>query len=60
MRVMTVNPGSSSVKLGVVEDGVELGSTTVDSASVDAARRPLAGLAARHGPIDVAGVRFVH
>jgi acetate kinase len=60
MRIMTVNPGSSSVKLGVVADGVERAATTVDSASADAARRPLAELAARYGPLDAAGVRFVH
>jgi acetate kinase len=60
MRVLTVNPGSSSVKLGVVEDGVERSSTTVDAASADATRGPLAGLITRWSPVDAVGVRFVH
>jgi acetate kinase len=60
MRVLTVNPGSSSVKLAVVDDGVELASTTVDTASADAAREPLTDLASRLGPVAAVGVRFVH
>lgn len=60
MRVLTVNPGSSSVKLGVVDDGVELATKTVDGASAAAARRPLADLVARWGPIHAVAVRFVH
>lgn len=60
MRVLVVNPGSSSVKLAVVADGAALESVTVDAASAEAARRPLAELAGRWAPIDAVGVRFVH
>jgi acetate kinase len=60
MRVLTVNPGSSSIKLAVVDDGDELDAVVVDAASVDRARGPLAELARRWQPIDAVGVRFVH
>ncbi len=60
MRVLTVNPGSSSVKLGVVDDGVELAAVTVDAASAGAARKPLTELVHRWGPVNAVGVRFVH
>jgi len=60
MRVLTVNPGSSSVKLGVVDDGVELATRTVDVASAMDSRRPLADLVTRWGPVHAVGVRFVH
>jgi hypothetical protein len=60
MRVLTVNPGSSSVKLAVVEDGVELSATTIDSTSVESVRGPLDDLVARWQPVHAVGVRFVH
>lgn len=60
MRVLTVNPGSSSVKLGIVDDGVELAAVTVDKSSALAARGPLTDLVHRWGPVAAAGVRFVH
>jgi acetate kinase len=60
MRVLTVNPGSSSVKLAVVEDGSEMDTVLVESPSADRARGPLAKLVSRCGSIDAAGVRFVH
>jgi acetate kinase len=60
MRVLTVNPGSSSIKLAVVEDGAEVDALVVGAASVDRARGPLAELVRRWQPIDAAGVRFVH
>ncbi len=60
MRVLTVNPGSASVKLAVVENGVEVDRVGIDTASVDRARAPLSRLAARWHPIDAVGVRFVH
>jgi acetate kinase len=60
MRILTVNPGSSSVKLAVVDDGVEVDTVVVDSSSADRARGPLAELVSRCGPVDAAGVRFVH
>lgn len=60
MRVLTVNPGSSSVKLAVVDGGVELAATTVGAASAEVARDPLGELVARWAPLDAVGVRFVH
>ena len=60
MRVLTVNPGSASVKLAVVEGGVELDQVGIDAASMDRARGPLGELVARWDPIDAVGVRFVH
>jgi acetate kinase len=60
MRVLTVNPGSSSVKLSVVDDGREVDRATVGAASVTEARQPLADLVVRRHPVDAAGVRFVH
>ncbi|UOX90442.1 acetate kinase [Amycolatopsis sp. FBCC-B4732] len=60
MRVLTVNPGSSSVKLSVVDDGREVDHATVGAASAAEARQPLADLVVRRHPIDAAGVRFVH
>lgn len=60
MRVLVINPGSSSVKLAVVDDGVAVAAVTVDGASVEAARGPLTELAATWAPVDAVGVRFVH
>src|SRR5262249_14631063 len=60
MRVLEVNPGSSSVKLAVVAEDVALATVTVDEASAAAARGPLVELARRWAPIDAVGVRFVH
>jgi acetate kinase len=56
MRVLTVNPGSSSVKLAVVDDGVEVAHVDVDVA----AGGPLTTLIGQWQPIDAVGVRFVH
>jgi acetate kinase len=60
MRILTVNPGSSSVKLAVVEDGAEVDGAVLETASADQARGPLAKLVSQSGPVDAAGVRFVH
>jgi acetate kinase len=60
MRVLTMNPGSASVKLAVVEDGVAVDRAAVEAASVEGARGLLGELVARWGPIDAVGVRFVH
>ncbi len=60
MRVLTANPGSSSVKLAVVDGEVERESITIDAASVSKAHVPLSELAGRWSPIDAAAVRFVH
>lgn len=58
-RVATVNPGSSSVKLAVVEDGATVAATTIDSASAEQAGAALADLVERAG-VAAVGVRFVH
>jgi acetate kinase len=60
VRVLTANPGSSSVKLAVVDDGIERETVTVDAASVPMAHLPLSELAGRWAPIGAAAVRFVH
>jgi len=60
MRVLTVNPGSSSIKLAVVDEGVEVDALVVDTASADRARGPLTEMVRRWQPIDAVGVRFVH
>lgn len=60
MRVLTANPGSSSVKLAVVDDEVERETITIDTASLSMAHVPLSELAGRWAPIDAAAVRFVH
>ena len=60
VRVLTANPGSSSVKLAVVEDGFEQESITIDAASVPRSHAPLSELAGRWAPLDAAAVRFVH
>jgi acetate kinase len=54
MRVLTVNPGSTSLKLALVSDG-----ETLDSDATGSADR-LAELTNRWGVLDAVGVRFVH
>ena len=60
VRVLTANPGSASVKLAVVDGGMERESITIDAASVPSAHGPLSELASRWAPIDAAAIRFVH
>ncbi|GAA1965272.1 acetate kinase [Amycolatopsis minnesotensis] len=60
MRVLTVNPGSSSVKLAVIENDAVLDQTSVATASAQRSRRPLLDLVRRWAPVDAVGVRFVH
>lgn len=60
VRVLTANPGSSSVKLAIVDNDVERESITIDAASVPRAHTPLSELADRWAPLDAAAVRFVH
>lgn len=60
VRVLTANPGSSSVKLAVVDEEVERESITIDAASVPRAHTSLSELAGRWAPIDAAAIRFVH
>lgn len=57
MRVLVVNPGSSTLKAALVVDGSATESETVDAA--DAAGE-VGGLLRRWGPVDAIGVRVVH
>ncbi|HEX5115318.1 MAG TPA: acetate/propionate family kinase [Pseudonocardiaceae bacterium] len=59
MRVATVNPGSSSVKLAVVEDGGAVASAAVQAASLEPATEAFTDMV-RQGQVDAVGVRFVH
>lgn len=59
MRVLVVNPGSSSLKLAVVADGQDTAGVTVASWDGAAPERPIAELLAT-GPVDAVGVRVVH
>lgn len=59
LRVLTVNPGSSSLKLAVVERGVQVGQTVFDR--WDGKVTDLVRHALRQWPdIDAVSVRFVH
>ncbi|ADG98812.1 acetate kinase [Segniliparus rotundus DSM 44985] len=59
MRVIAVNPGSSSVKLAVVEEGERTLQNVTCDPSAEAVEGPLKGLAAQWR-LDAVGVRFVH
>lgn len=56
MRVLVVNPGSSTLKLALVVDGTTEGSETVEHESLGEVKAVLE----RWGPVDGVGVRFVH
>jgi acetate kinase len=55
VRVLAVNPGSTSLKVALVEDGHTVGTETVGGDGADLAR-----VAGSFEPLDAAGVRFVH
>ncbi|GAB4063103.1 acetate/propionate family kinase [Angustibacter speluncae] len=57
MRVLTVNAGSSSLKLHVVADGEVL---AAGDGSLDAGTDEIASLADQVGGVDAVGHRFVH
>lgn len=57
MRILVVNPGSSTLKASLVVEGAATESETVDAA---AAGREVAGLLERWGAVDAIGVRIVH
>jgi acetate kinase len=59
MRVLTVNPGSSSLKLALVEDGVRLGQTVLDRWD-GTMSEPLRHTVSEWSDVDAAAVRFVH
>ncbi|EFV13421.1 acetate/propionate family kinase [Segniliparus rugosus] len=59
MRVLVVNPGSSSVKLSVVENGEQLAEAALRGEAVGQARDRMLELADTWGP-ELVGVRFVH
>ncbi len=59
MRVLTVNPGSSSLKLALVENGVPADQTVLDrwdGSMAEPLRRAVSGWS----EVDVAAIRFVH
>ncbi|HEX6345906.1 acetate kinase [Umezawaea sp.] len=60
MRTLVVNPGSSSLKLSVVDDGVPIDSRTQQDWDGTPTRRPLQDVLAAAGPVDAVGVRVVH
>jgi acetate kinase len=59
MRVLTVNPGSSSLKLALVDNGVRLRQTTLDRWD-GAMSDPLRRVLSEWSDVDAAAVRFVH
>lgn len=59
MRVLTANPGSSSLKLALVEHGTAVAESVVDrwdGTTLD----ELDDFGRRHGPVDAVAVRVVH
>lgn len=59
MRVLTVNPGSSSLKLALVADGVQERQVTLDRWD-GTMSDPLSRALAEWSDVDVVAVRFVH
>lgn len=59
MRVLVVNTGSSSLKLGVLVDDERLASTTVERWEGEDLE-PLQAFLDAHGPVDAVGHRIVH
>ncbi|MCS7479357.1 acetate/propionate family kinase [Umezawaea endophytica] len=60
MRTLVVNPGSSSLKLSVVDGGVQVASRTLDGWGGVPARWPILDVLAASGPVDAVGVRIAH
>jgi acetate kinase len=60
MRVFVINPGSSSLKLAVVEDGQRVVSLTLHNWDGSLNQRHLRQIGERAGPVDAVGVRVVH
>ncbi|NKQ51789.1 acetate kinase [Amycolatopsis sp. K13G38] len=60
MRVLTLNPGSSSMKAALIEDGTTVGVQTWDAADAVADDRAVRAAVRRWGRPDAAAVRFVH
>ena len=58
MRVLVLNPGSSTLKTALVEDGVATRSDNVATPHGD--ETEVAGVLADWGPYDAVGIRFVH
>ncbi|WP_328615261.1 acetate kinase [Amycolatopsis sp. NBC_00355] len=56
MRVLTLNPGSSSMKVSLIADGVAVGWTAWDLADPGAVAQAIR----RWSDVDVVAVRFVH
>ena len=60
MRVLVVNAGSSTLKLSVVEDGAEVGSTTVEGWEGVGHVEPIEDFLGGYGDVDAVGHRVVH
>ncbi|WP_119727541.1 acetate/propionate family kinase [Thermomonospora amylolytica] len=61
MRVLTVNPGSSSLKISILEDDDSLvGHAELSTGPAEREGEVLAGALAGLPPADAVGVRFVH
>ncbi|HWO59397.1 MAG TPA: acetate kinase [Umezawaea sp.] len=60
MRTLVVNPGSSSLKLSVVDSGATVATRTSENWDGAPARWPLQDVLAASGPVDAVGVRIVH
>src|SRR5437870_2132952 len=59
MRALTVNPGSSSLKLALVADGVQQRQTTLDRWDGKMSD-PLSRALAEWSDVDAVAIRFVH
>jgi acetate kinase len=59
MRVLTVNPGSSSLKLALVDEGAQVRQTVLDRWD-GAMSEPLRSALSEWSDVDAAAVRFVH
>ncbi|MCS7483680.1 acetate/propionate family kinase [Umezawaea endophytica] len=60
MRTLVVNPGSSSLKLSIVDGGLQVAARTVENWDGSPDPRPLQDVLAVSGPVDAVGVRIVH
>lgn len=60
MRTLVVNPGSSSLKLSIVDNGETLAVQVVDDWDGTPDPTHVERLSADHGPFDAIGLRVVH
>ena len=60
MRVLVVNAGSTTLKMSIVEDGEEVGSTTVEGWEGAGHVEPIEEFLGEHADVDAVGHRVVH